>query len=94
VNKKLKFPQVSDSPKGESETLQYLGLRYWIGLYLVLNSSQKGMAMDTILAAKTTSISEFKSNPAAALKNAGDEPFAVLTNNKPSFYVVQPELYK
>ena len=50
--------------------------------------------MDTILAAKTTSISEFKSNPAAALKNAGDEPFAVLTNNKPSFYVVQPELYE
>ena len=50
--------------------------------------------MDTILAAKTTSISEFKSNPAAALKNAGDEPFAVLTNNKPTFYVVQPELYE
>ena len=50
--------------------------------------------MDTILAAKTTSISEFKNNPAAALKNAGDEPFAVLTNNKPSFYVVQPELYE
>lgn len=50
--------------------------------------------MDTILAAKTTSISEFKSNPAAALKNAGDQPFAVLTNNKPSFYVVQPELYE
>ena len=50
--------------------------------------------MDTILAAKTTSISEFKSNPAAALKNAGDEPFAVLTNNKPSFYVIRPELYE
>ncbi len=50
--------------------------------------------MDTVLAAKTTSISEFKSNPAAVLKRAGDEPFAVLTNNKPSFYVIQPELYE
>ena len=50
--------------------------------------------MDTVLAAKTTSISEFKSNPTAVLKRAGDEPFAVLTNNKPSFYVIQPELYE
>ena len=50
--------------------------------------------MDTVLAAKTTSISEFKSNPTAVLKKAGDEPFAVLTNNKPSFYVIQPELYE
>lgn len=50
--------------------------------------------METILASKTTSISEFKSNPAAAVKKAGKEPFAVLTNNKPSFYVIGPELFE
>ena len=50
--------------------------------------------MDTILASLTTSISEFKSNPRAALRKAGKKPFAVLTNNKPSFYVITPELYE
>lgn len=50
--------------------------------------------MDAILASLTTSISEFKSNPSAALRKAGKTPFAVLTNNKPSFYVISPELYE
>jgi len=50
--------------------------------------------MDTILATMATSISEFKSNPKAALEKAGQQPFAVLTNNKPSFYVITPELYE
>ena len=50
--------------------------------------------MDAILAPLTTSISEFKSNPSAALRKAGKTPFAVLTNNKPSFYVISPELYE
>jgi antitoxin StbD len=50
--------------------------------------------VETILATKTTSISEFKSNPAAAVKKAGKEPFEVLTNNKPSFYVIEPELFE
>ena len=50
--------------------------------------------MDAILASLTTSISEFKSNPSAALRKAGQKPFAVLTNNKPSFYVISPELYE
>ncbi len=50
--------------------------------------------METILATMTTSISEFKNNPSAALKKAGDKPFAVLTNNKASFYVIPPELFE
>ena len=50
--------------------------------------------METLLATKTPSISEFKANPAAAVKKAGKEPFAVLTNNKPSFYVIEPELFE
>ena len=42
---------------------------------------------------KATSISDFKQNPNREVKLAGDEPFAVLTNNKPSFYVLSPKLY-
>ena len=50
--------------------------------------------MDIILASLSTSISKFKANPGAALKEAGNRPFAVLVNNKPSFYVIEPELYE
>jgi antitoxin StbD len=49
--------------------------------------------MDQILTMKATSISDFKQNPNREVKLAGDEPFAVLTNNKPSFYVLSPKLY-
>jgi antitoxin StbD len=42
---------------------------------------------------KAISISNFKQNPNRVVKLAGDEPFAVLTNNKPSFYVLSPKLY-
>lgn len=42
----------------------------------------------------TTTISEFKKNPNLEVKKAGDEPFAVLTNNKPSFYVVAPDFFE
>lgn len=44
--------------------------------------------MDMINGTLTTSISEFKKNPNAEVKKAKGKPFAVLTNNKPSFYVV------
>jgi len=49
--------------------------------------------MDAVLTKITTSISEFKKNPNESVAKAGNEPFAVLTNNKPSFYVVSPELF-
>ncbi|MDH6208308.1 antitoxin StbD [Aurantimicrobium minutum] len=50
--------------------------------------------MKRILTSMTTTISEFKKNPNLEVKKAGDEPFAVLTNNKPSFYVISPEHYE
>ena len=50
--------------------------------------------MKRILTSMTTTISEFKKNPNLEVKKAGNEPFAVLTNNKPSFYVVTPEHYE
>lgn len=52
-----------------------------------------GDVMDEILTELVTPISEFKKNPNLALRNAKGKPFAVLTNNKPSFYVLTPELY-
>lgn len=50
--------------------------------------------MQRILTKMTTTISEFKKNPNLEVRKAGDEPFAVLTNNKPSFYVLSPEQYE
>lgn len=49
--------------------------------------------MDRIMTELTTTISEFKKNPNAAVKKAKKKPFAVLTNNKASFYVMSPEYY-
>lgn len=50
-------------------------------------------SMDEILTEIVTPISEFKKNPNLSVKKAGGKPFAVLTNNKPSFYVLTPEVY-
>jgi len=50
-------------------------------------------AMDEILTEIVTPISEFKKNPNLSVKLAGGKPFAVLTNNRPSFYVLTPEVY-
>lgn len=49
--------------------------------------------MDEILTEIVTPISEFKKNPNLSVKHAGGKPFAVLTNNKPSFYVLTPQAY-
>ena len=56
-------------------------------------SEGKEEKMDRIMTELTTTISEFKKNPNAAVKKAKKKPFAVLTNNKPTFYVMSPELY-
>ena len=50
--------------------------------------------MEAIMTQVTTSISEFKKNPNESVAQAGNRAFAVLTNNKPSFYVVPPDLYE
>jgi antitoxin StbD len=49
--------------------------------------------MDEILTKKTVSITEFKANPNQVVKASRNKPFAVLTNNKPSFYVLSPKAY-
>ncbi len=38
-------------------------------------------------------ISEFRKNPNRSVKRAGNLPLAVLTDNKPAFYVFSPEMF-
>lgn len=48
--------------------------------------------MHAIFADTTTSMSDFKKNPAAVLREAGNRPVAVLNHNRPAFYMVSPAL--
>ena len=42
----------------------------------------------------TVSMSEFKKNPAAVLREAKSKPVAVLSHNKAAFYMVEPALFQ
>lgn len=50
--------------------------------------------METIFADVTISMSEFKKNPAAVLRDAHSRPVAVLNHNKAAFYMVEPALFE
>ncbi len=50
--------------------------------------------MQAILADVSVSMSEFKRNPAAVLRDANKRPVAVLNHNKPAFYMVEPEFFE
>jgi antitoxin StbD len=52
------------------------------------------LIMDTILADRTVSMSEFKKNPAAVLRGAKEKPVAVLNHNRPAFYMLKPTLFE
>lgn len=47
-----------------------------------------------VMANLSTSITDFKANPNAILKQSNGEAVAVLKSNEPSFYVVPPELFE
>jgi len=49
--------------------------------------------MDTIYADLSISMSEFKKNPAQVLRTAGEKPVAVLSHNRPVFYMVTPRIF-
>ena len=49
--------------------------------------------MDRVLTSATTTITKFKGNPNQVVNDAGGEAFAVLSNNRPTFYVVPPSLF-
>jgi len=50
--------------------------------------------METILADLSVSMSEFKKNPAAVLRQARQRPVAVFSHNSPVFYMLEPRLYE
>ena len=50
--------------------------------------------MEAIYADVTISMSEFKKNPAAVLRDAKSKPVAVLNHNKVSFYMIEPALFQ
>jgi antitoxin StbD len=50
--------------------------------------------VDTIYADLMISMSEFKKNPAAVLREAKSRPVAVLNHNKAAFYMVEPALFE
>ena len=50
--------------------------------------------METIFADMTVSMSEFKKNPAAVMRQASNRPVAVLNHNKAAFYLVEPRLFQ
>lgn len=52
------------------------------------------MAMETILSDLSVSMTEFKKNPNEALRESGGRAVAVLSHNKPAFYMVPPERYE
>jgi len=49
--------------------------------------------METVLASRSISISDFKKNPAKVVREAGSHPIAVLSHNRPVFYLVEPRLF-
>lgn len=42
----------------------------------------------------TVSMSEFKKNPAAVLRQAAGRPVAVLNHNRVDFYLLQPAIFQ
>ncbi len=50
--------------------------------------------METLFSDLAVSVSEFKKNPAEILRKAGARPVAILSHNKPVFYVVAPKLFE
>lgn len=50
--------------------------------------------MENIYSDVTVSMSEFKKNPAAVLRDAKRRPVAVLNHNKAAFYMVDPTLFE
>jgi antitoxin StbD len=50
--------------------------------------------MNTIRADFSVSVTELKKNPANVFRTSGRQPVAVLSHNKPMFYMVHPEVYE
>jgi antitoxin StbD len=53
-----------------------------------------GDAMHLIRANKVVSVTDLKKNPAQVVNDAGDQPVAVLSHNKPAFYLLAPDVFE
>jgi len=51
------------------------------------------LKMATVLSELSVSMSEFKKNPAAVLREAGKRVVALHNHNRPGFYIVEPALF-
>ena len=56
--------------------------------------TKKELILESIFAGITVSMSDFKKNPAAVMRQSGGRPVAVLNHNKAAFYIVEPGLFK
>jgi antitoxin StbD len=50
--------------------------------------------MEKMLVDLAVSMSEFKKNPAAVLRQAAGRPVAVLNHNRVGFYLLEPAVYE
>jgi len=50
--------------------------------------------VEAIFSDIAVSMSEFKKNPAAILREANNRPVAVLNHNRAAFYMVEPHLFE
>ena len=50
--------------------------------------------MESVHANLSVSMSEFKKNPAAVLRQSRNRPVAVLNHNRPAFYMIEPQLFE
>ena len=53
-----------------------------------------GVAMESVLASCSASISELKKNPSALIAGADGEPIAILNHNNPTAYLIPAETYE
>ena len=50
--------------------------------------------METVLTSHSISITDLKKDPAKVLREAGAHPVAVLSHNRPVFYLVESKLFE
>ncbi len=50
--------------------------------------------METVLLDRSVSLFEFRKDPLAVLREAGNRPLAVLHHNRTAFYMVEPVMFE
>ncbi|NCX35572.1 MAG: hypothetical protein EBX19_02915 [Actinobacteria bacterium] len=75
-------------------TLWEIHLPKFSAKFRTLSIESSEATMEKILTSRAVAVSEFKRAPNEIVAEANGEPIAVLTNNKPSFYVISPSAYE